>query len=45
MSYQMSEIVYDAAEYFCNKYISKWSRTRKQMLQAARSGKQNTVEG
>jgi len=45
MSYQMAEIVYDATVYFCNKYIDKRSRTHDQMVQAARSGKQNIVEG
>lgn len=45
VSYQMAEIVYDAAVYFCNKYIDKRSRTHDQMIQAARSGKQNIVEG
>jgi four helix bundle suffix protein len=44
-SYQMAEIVYDATVYFCEKYIDKGSRTRDQMIQAARSGKQNIVEG
>jgi len=44
-SYQMAEIVYDATVYFCEKYIDKRSRTRDQMIQAARSGKQNIVEG
>lgn len=45
MSYQMAEIVYDATVYFCDKYISKFSRTHDQMVQAARSGKQNIAEG
>jgi len=45
MSYQMAEIVYDATVYFCNKYIYKFSRTHDQMVQAARSGKQNIAEG
>jgi len=45
MSYQMAEIVYDATVYFCNKYIDKRSRTHDQMIQAARSGKQNIAEG
>lgn len=45
MFYQMAEIVYDATVYFCNKYISKFSRTHNKMLQAARSGKQNITEG
>ena len=41
----MAEIVYDATVYFCNKYINKFSRTHDQMVQAARSGKQNIAEG
>ncbi|MBX6361526.1 MAG: four helix bundle protein [Acidobacterium ailaaui] len=44
-SYQMAEIVYDATVHFCNKYIDRRSRTHDQMVQAARSGKQNIVEG
>jgi four helix bundle suffix protein len=44
-SYQMSEIVYDATVAFCNRFISKFSRTHDQMVQAARSGKQNIAEG
>ncbi len=44
-SYQMAEIVYDATVYFCDKYVDKRSRTHDQMVQAARSGKQNIVEG
>lgn len=44
-SYQMSEIVYDAATAFCNRFIDRRSRTHDQMVQAARSGKQNIDEG
>ncbi len=44
MSYQMAEIVYDATVYFCNKYVGQRSPTFDQMVQAARSGKQNIVE-
>jgi four helix bundle suffix protein len=44
-SYQMSEIVYDAATAFCNRFIDRRSRTHDQMVQAARSGKQNIAEG
>lgn len=44
-SYQMAEIVYDATVAFCNRFIDKYSRTHDQMLQAARSGKQNIAEG
>src|SRR5215813_3065094 len=45
LSYQKAEIVYDATVYFCNRFIDKRSRTRDQMVQAARSGKQNIIEG
>lgn len=45
LSYRKSEIVFDATVYFCNHYIEKRSRTHDQMVQAARSGKQNIVEG
>jgi restriction system protein len=44
-SYQMSEIVYDASVAFCDRFINKRSRTNDQMVQAARSGKQNIAEG
>jgi len=44
-SYQMSEIVYDATTEFCDRWISRRSRTHDQMVQAARSGKQNIAEG
>ncbi len=45
MSYQMAEIVYDATVKFCERFIDKRSRTYDQMVQAARSGKQNIAEG
>ena len=44
-SYQMSEIVYDATAAFCDRWIGHRSRTHDQMVQAARSGKQNIAEG
>ncbi len=44
-SYQTAEIIYDLTVYFCAHYISKRSRTYDQMVQAARSGKQNIAEG
>ncbi|MBU1054143.1 MAG: four helix bundle suffix domain-containing protein [Proteobacteria bacterium] len=44
-SYQMAEIVHDATVVFCNRFISIRSRTHDQMVQAARSGKQNIAEG
>lgn len=45
LSYQKAEIVYDATVYFCSRYIDRRSRTHDQMVQAARSGKQNIIEG
>ncbi|MDA8241145.1 MAG: four helix bundle suffix domain-containing protein [Nitrospiraceae bacterium] len=44
-SYQMAEIVYDATVAFCDRFIDRRSRTQDQMVQAARSGKQNIAEG
>jgi four helix bundle suffix protein len=44
-SYQMAEIIYDATVAFCERFIEKRSRTHDQMVQAARSGKQNIAEG
>src|SRR5574341_1544444 len=44
-SYQNTEIVYDATVKFCDKFIDRRSRTHDQMVQAARSGKQNIAEG
>jgi four helix bundle suffix protein len=41
----MSEIVYDATIIFCDRFIDRRSRTHDQMVQAARSGKQNIAEG
>lgn len=44
LSYQKAEIVYDATVSFCKRFINPRSRTYDQMIQAARSGKQNIVE-
>ncbi|MBI2339530.1 MAG: four helix bundle protein [Deltaproteobacteria bacterium] len=44
-SYQMAEIVYDATVKFCDRFVGRNSRTHDQMVQAARSGKQNIAEG
>jgi four helix bundle suffix protein len=44
-SYQKAVIVYDATLYFCRRFLDKKDRTFDQMVQAARSGKQNIVEG
>src|SRR4030042_2953385 len=43
--YKFALIIYDFTVEFCDRYISKYSRTVDQMVQAARSGKQNIVEG
>ncbi len=45
LSYQKAEIVYDATVRFCDRFIDRRDRTRDQMIQAARSGKQNIIEG
>ena len=45
LSFQKSRIVYDATVRFCGRFIDKRSRTTDQMIQAARSGKQNILEG
>ena len=44
-SFQVAEIIYDATVAFCDRFIDRRSRTVDQMVQAARSGKQNTAEG
>lgn len=43
--YQQAEIIYDFTVEFCKRYIDFKSRTKDQMVQAARSGKQNIAEG
>ncbi len=45
ISYQKAKIIYDATVYFCGRVLAYDKRTREQMIQAARSGKQNIVEG
>ncbi|MHC4357023.1 MAG: four helix bundle suffix domain-containing protein [Planctomycetota bacterium] len=44
-SFQVAQIVYDATVVFCDRFVDKFSRTRDQMVQAARSGVQNIAEG
>lgn len=44
-SYQKAEIIYDGTVYFTNRFFHKYDRTVGQMVQAARSGKQNIAEG
>ena len=43
--YQVTEIIYDITYYFTQHYLGKGDRTVDQMVQAARSGKQNIAEG
>ncbi|SNB46111.1 four helix bundle suffix domain-containing protein [Geobacter sp. DSM 9736] len=45
LSYRKAEIVYDATVSFCERFVDRRSRTHDQMVQAARSGKQNIIEG
>ena len=43
--YKKAVTIYDLTFLFCARYIDKRDRTYDQMVQAARSGKQNIVEG
>jgi four helix bundle suffix protein len=44
-SFQMAELCFDVTVRFCERYVDTRSRTHDQMVQAARSGTQNIVEG
>lgn len=44
-SFQTTTIIYDGTVVFCDQWISRQSRTHDQMVQAARSGRQNIAEG
>jgi restriction system protein len=44
-NFQTATIIYDATYWFCEKFIDQRSRTVDQMVQAARSGRQNIAEG
>jgi four helix bundle suffix protein len=44
-SFQVAQLAYDVTVRFTERYIDKRSRTRDQMVQAARSGVQNIAEG
>ena len=44
-AFQKAECIYDVTYYFANKYLKVGDRTVDQMVQAARSGKQNLAEG
>ena len=45
LSYQKADVIFQLTYYFCHTYLQKGDRTIDQMVQAARSGKQNIVEG
>jgi four helix bundle suffix protein len=45
LSYQKSLVIYDITFRFCQRFLSRGDRTIDQMVQAARSGKQNILEG
>jgi four helix bundle suffix protein len=45
LSYQKSRVVYKGTVYFIKRWVPRLSRTTDQMEQAARSGKQNIIEG
>jgi four helix bundle suffix protein len=44
-SYQKAEAIYDITCFFCERFLRRGDRTIDQMVQAARSGKQNIIEG
>lgn len=44
-SFQVAQLAYDVTVRFCERYVDPRSRTRDQMVQAARSGVQNIAEG
>lgn len=44
-SFQTATLIYDVTYWFCEKFLDPRSRTVDQMVQAARSGRQNIVEG
>ncbi len=44
-SFQLARLCYDVTVRFCERYVPAGSRTRDQMVQAARSGVQNIAEG
>lgn len=45
IAYRKAVVIYDLTYHFCERFISVGDRTKDQMVQAARSGKQNIVEG
>jgi len=45
LSFQKAEAIYDITFRFAHKYLGRGDRTVDQMIQSARSGKQNILEG
>lgn len=45
LTYQKADVIFQITYYFCHTFLSKGDRTIDQMVQAARSGKQNIIEG
>jgi four helix bundle suffix protein len=45
LSYQKTEVIYEITYRFCQRFLKKGDHTVDQMVQAARSGKQNIIEG
>ncbi|MBR4850259.1 MAG: four helix bundle suffix domain-containing protein [Alistipes sp.] len=45
IAYRKAVVIYDLTYHFCERFIVVGDRTKDQMIQAARSGKQNIVEG
>lgn len=44
LAFQKSRIVFDGTKRFCQRFLDRYDRTVDQMVQAARSGKQNILE-
>lgn len=44
-AYQIAEVIYDVTFHFTGRFLDYHDRTVDQMIQAARSGKQNIAEG
>ena len=45
IAFQKAECIYDVTFYFAHRFLQRGDRTIDQMIQAARSGKQNLAEG
>jgi len=44
-AFRVAQLSFDITVRFCDKFVSRYSRTHDQMVQAARSGVQNIAEG